>query len=48
MKAAHGRYGVEVFKDWVNVLGSGARGNKKNIQTFERLMNEMYDVNLQY
>ena len=48
IKGAHGRYLVEVSANQVNVLGIGARGNKKNIQTFERLMNEMYDVNLQY
>jgi len=32
----------------VNVLGIGARGNNKNMQTFQNLMNEMYNLNLQY
>jgi hypothetical protein len=48
IKAAHGRYVVEVFEDQVNVLGIGARGNNKNMQTFQNFMNEMYDLNLQY
>ena len=48
IKAAHGRYVVEVFKDHVDVLGMGARGNNRNMQTLQDLMNEMYDLNLQY
>jgi len=48
IKGAHGRYLVEVSGNQVNVLGICARGNKKNVNSFERLMNEMYDVNLQY
>ena len=47
IKGTHGRYVVETFSDQVNVLGIGARGNNKNMQTFEHLMNEMYDINLQ-
>ena len=47
-KGARGRYLVEVSKNQVNILGICARGNKKNVDSFERLMNEMYDVNLQY
>lgn len=34
--------------DQVNVLGIGARSNNKKMQTFQKLMNEMYDLNLQY
>ena len=29
-----------------NVLGIGARGNYKNMKTFEKLMNQMYNLNL--
>ena len=39
---------VEIFGDQVNVLGIGARGNNRNMETFQKLMNEMYDLNLQY
>jgi hypothetical protein len=48
IKGDEGRYLVEVSGNQVNVLGICARGNRKNIKTFERLMNEMYDVNIQY
>ena len=48
IKGAHGRYVVEIFGDQVNVLGIGARGNNRNMQTFQNLRNEMYDLNLQY
>ena len=48
IKGAHGRYLVEISGDQVNVLGIGARGNTKNMKTFQKLMNEMYDLNLQY
>jgi len=48
IKGTHGRYVVEIFGDQVNVLGICARGNRKNVKTFESLMNEMYGVNLQY
>ena len=48
IKGAHGRYLIEVSGNEVNVLGIGARSNKKNMQTFEKLMNKMYDLNLQY
>ena len=48
IKGAHGRYVVEISRDQVNVLGIGARGNNKNMKTFQKLMNEMYDLNLQY
>ena len=48
IKEAHGRYLVEVSGNQVNVFGICSRGNKKNVNSFERLMNEMYDVNLQY
>ena len=48
IKGAHGRYVVEISGDQVNVLGIGARGNNKNMKTFQKLMNKMYDLNLQY
>jgi len=48
IKASHGRYVVEVFKDQVDVLGVGARANNRNMQTLQDLINEMYDLNLQY
>jgi hypothetical protein len=44
----YGRYGVEISGDQVNLLGIGARGNNRNMQTFQNLMNEIYDLNLQY
>jgi hypothetical protein len=48
IKGAHGRYLVEVSGNQVNVLGICSRGNKKNVNSFEKLMNELYNVNLQY
>jgi len=48
IKAGHGRYLVEVFKDQVDVLGISDRDNNRNMQTFQNLMNEIYDLNLQY
>lgn len=48
IKGAHGRYLVEVSGNQVNVLGICYRGNNQNVQSFEKLMNEMYNVNLQY
>ena len=48
IKGDEGRYLVEVFENQVNVLGICARGNKKNVKSFENLMNGMYGVNLQY
>ena len=48
IKGDEGRYLVEISGDQVNVLGICARGNKKNVKSFENLMNRMYDVNLQY
>ena len=40
---------VEVVNNEViNILGICDRGNNQNVKTFERLMNEMYDTNLQY
>jgi hypothetical protein len=48
IKGDEGRYLVEVSGNQVNVLGICARGNSKNVKTFESLMNEMYGVNLQY
>ena len=41
-------YLVEVSGDQIKLLEICARGNKKNVNSFEKLMNEMYDVNLQY
>ena len=48
IKGDKGRYLVEVSENQVNVLGICARGNKKNVKSFENLMNRMYGVNLQY
>jgi hypothetical protein len=48
IKGDEGRYLVEVSGNQVNVLGICARGNRKNVKSFENLMNEMYGVNLQY
>lgn len=45
IKKPEGRYLVEISGDQVNVLGICARGNKKNVKSFENLM---YGVNLQY
>ena len=48
IKGNEGRYLVEISGDQVNVLGIYARVNKKNVKSFENLMNRMYGVNLQY
>ena len=48
IKGDEGRYLVEISGDQVYVLGICVRGNKKNVKSFEKLMNEMYGVNLQY
>ena len=48
IKGDEGGYLVEVFENQVNVLGICSRGNKKNVKSFENLMNGMYGVNLQY
>jgi hypothetical protein len=48
IKGGQGRYLVEVSGDQVTILGMAARGNNKNLKAFESLMNEMYDVDLQY
>ena len=48
IKGDEGRYLVEISGDQVNVLGICARGNKKNVKSFENLMNLMYGVNRQY
>jgi hypothetical protein len=48
IKGKNGRYLVEVVGKQVNVLGICDRGNRKNIKTFEKLMNKLYNVKLQY
>jgi len=48
VKGKNSRYVVEVFKDRVDVLGIGVRGNEKSMQTFQDLMNELYGLNFQY
>lgn len=48
VKRAHGRYLLEISGHQVDVLGIGGRGNSQNMETFQNLMNEMYDLNLQY
>ena len=48
IKGDTGRYLIEISDNQVNVLGICARGNQKNVKSFEKLMNEMYGVNLQY
>ena len=48
IKGDEGRYLVEVSGDQIKVLGMCARGNKKNVNSFKTLMNEMYGVNLKY
>ena len=48
IKGKHGRYLVETVDDQVNILGIGDRSNKKNMGTFEKLMNDTYDVYLKY
>nr|UBA15732.1 hypothetical protein [Pseudo-nitzschia hainanensis] len=40
---------IEGGKNEVNILGVGSRSNKKNLNKFKNLMNDLYrDVNLQY
>ena len=48
IKAGHGRYLVEVFQDKVDLLEIGDRGNNGNMEILQNLMNEMYNLNLQY
>ena len=49
IKGKHGRYLVEVSGEGkVKVLGMAARGNMKNINRFQTLMNTMYGVDLKY
>lgn len=43
IKGGDGRYLVEFSGNQVNVLGICAYGNKKNVNSFERLMKKMYD-----
>lgn len=48
IKGPYDRYLVEVSENQVNVLGICSRGNQKNINSFQRLMNKVYNVNIQY
>ena len=48
IKGDEGRYLVEVSGGQVKVLKMCARGNRKNVNSFRSLMNEMYGVNLKY
>ena len=48
IKKDRGRFLVEISDNQVKVLGIGDRGNTPNMNKFKRLMNKMYDVNLQY
>ena len=48
IKGDESRYLVEVFENQVNVLGICACAYKKNVKSFENLMNGIYGVNLQY
>lgn len=48
IKGDEGRYLVEVSSGQVKVLGMCARGNKKNVNSFKTLMNEMYGMDLKY
>ena len=48
IKGDEGRYLVEIFENQVNVLGICARGNTKNVKSFQNLIDRMYNVNLQY
>lgn len=48
IKGDEGRYLVEVSGDQIKVLGMCARGNRKNVNSFKTLMNEMYGVSLKY
>lgn len=38
---------IEVSGNQVNILGIYFRGNKKNVNSLDRLMNELYNVNIQ-
>ena len=48
LKGDDSHYLVEFSGNQVNILGICARGNRKNLKSFENLMNEIYGVNLQY
>ena len=48
IKGREGRYLVEVSDNQVNILGVGARGNKKNLLNFRDLMNGKYKTKIKY
>jgi len=48
IKGAQGRYVVEVSGNQVDILGISYRGDLQSMQTFQRLMNDIYNLNLQY
>ena len=49
IKGRHGRYLVQkVLVDQVNILGVATRGNSKNMNSFESVINNLYDLNLKY
>ena len=48
IKSGEGRYLVEVRDTHVDILGFVFHGNTRAINTFENLMNELYNVDLQY
>ena len=48
IKCSKGRYLVEVGDTKVDILGFVARGNQKSVKNFEKLMNKIYNLDLQY
>jgi hypothetical protein len=48
IKCSKGRYLVEVGDTKVDIIGGVARGSDKSVKSFEKLMNKMYNLDLQY
>ena len=48
IKCLKGRYLVEVGDTKVDIIGVVARGSDKSVKSFEKLMNKMYNLDLQY
>ena len=48
IKCPKGRYLVEVVDTKADILGVSLRTNRKFMKRFEKLMNEIYDVDLKY
>lgn len=46
VKKSEGRYIIDVSETHVDILGLSSRTNQRCMERFEKLMNELYDLNL--